>query len=373
MKTIFTSIFLAAGLTAAAQHKLPAKMHLGLVYPISSNGNHAPLDTNSLSINLIAGVSAAEQGLAFAGLSNVVRQDAKAMLFAGFSNHILGKADGAQFAGFANTYKQANGASFAGFANVGTREVAGAQFAGFTNTAGNLKGVQFAGFANVADTVDGAQFAGFANVAGKKMTKSQFAGFINVAQDIDDSQFAGFINIARKVKGAQFAGFINIADSSDFPVGIINIIKNGEKGIGATFDDSQTGMLSFRSGGKILYGIIGLGYNYRNVDEVYAFEAGIGAHLLHHKPFRLNIEAVTSTLESFEEGEFFKASLKAMPAIKIAPWLEIFGGPSFNYITTNTFEGMTHKDNYEHEWRNKWGSDFQAIYFGYQGGVQVIF
>lgn len=342
MRTLFTYILLTAGLTAAAQQQLPGRMHFGLIYPISSNGNHAPADTNNLSISLLAGVSASEQGLAFAGLSNVVRHNARAVLFAGFSNHISGTAKGAQFAGF-------------------------------INTAGNLNGAQFAGFANIADTVKGAQFAGYINVAGKKMTESQFAGFINVAQDIEGSQFAGFINIAKKVKGVQLAGFINVADSSDFPVGIINIVKKGEKGIGATFDDSQTGMLSFRSGGRVLYGIIGIGYNYQNTDEVYAFEAGFGAHVLRFKPFRFNIEVVAQTLESFREGEFFKASLRAMPALKVAPWLEVFGGPSFNYITTNTIEGIMHKDRYERQWANKWGSDFQAIYFGYQGGIQIIF
>lgn len=357
MKKIFTSILVAVGLSTAAQHPLPEKIHLGLVYPLSSNGNHAPLDTNNFSLNLIAGISAAERGLAFAGFSNVVRHDAKALLFAGFSNHIRGIAQGAQFAGFMNSYQQLSGASFAGFANIGTRRATGAQLAGFINTAGNIQGTQFAGFGNIADSVKG----------------TQFAGFINVAGSVSRSQFAGFINVARKVKGAQIAGFMNVADSSDYPLGIINIVKNGEKGISATFDDSETGMLSFRSGGKVLYGIIGLGYNFRNVDEVYAFEAGLGAHFLRYHPFRLNIEAVASTLESFEEGEFFKASIRAMPAIKISPWLEIFAGPSFNYLHTNTLEGMTHKDKYAHQWHNKWGADFQAIYIGYLAGVQINF
>jgi len=375
MRTTITFFLLLTGLiiNAAAQVQRPEKIHLGLVYPLSSNGRNAPLDTNNLSIQLIAGVSASEQGLAFAGLSNVVRRDSRAMLFAGFSNHVFEKAEGAQFAGFMNTYRSGRGAAFSGFANIATQEVIGGQFAGFLNTSGNLKGAQFAGFANVADSVKGAQFAGFANVARNNITESQFAGFINVAQDVDGAQLAGFINVARKVKGAQLAGFINIADSSDCPLGIINIIKNGEKGIGTTFDDSQTGMLSFRSGGKVLYGIIGAGYNFRNVDEVYAFEAGFGAHLLRFNPFRLNIEAVASTLESFKEGEFFKSSIRVMPAVKITPWLEIFGGPSFNYISTNTIEGITHKDKYQREWSNKWGNDFQAIYFGYQGGLQILF
>ena len=81
------------------------------------------------------------------------------------------------------------------------------------------------------------------------------------AGDIKGSQIAGFMNIARKVKGVQIAGFINIADSSATPIGLINIIRNGEKSISISADETLTWLLSFRSGGKILYGIVGGGYH----------------------------------------------------------------------------------------------------------------
>jgi hypothetical protein len=48
----------------------------------------------------------------------------------------------------------------------------------------------------------------------------------------------------------QIAGFINIADSSDYSIGIINIIRQGEKGIGVSVDETKTAMVSFRSGGR---------------------------------------------------------------------------------------------------------------------------
>src|SRR5688572_8261522 len=94
---ITASVLLATGVVANAQNQMPGKMHIGIVYPLSTNGTHAPLDTNNLSFNLLGGVSAAERGLAFAGLSNVVLQDAKGFLFAGFSNHVIKNADGGQF------------------------------------------------------------------------------------------------------------------------------------------------------------------------------------------------------------------------------------------------------------------------------------
>lgn len=42
-------------------------------------------------------------------------------------------------------------------------------------------------------------------------------------------QFAGLVNVAEEVTGVQFAALVNVAEESDFPIGIINIIKEGEK------------------------------------------------------------------------------------------------------------------------------------------------
>jgi len=354
--------FLGLAFQTNAQEVKTTKAHFGFIYPLSTNGTHAPLDTNNLSIHLLAGVSSVEKGFSYAGLSNVVRNESYGVQIAGFSNHIGKQANGALFAGFLNTYRSAKGSQFAGFANLAQRNVEGAQFAGFINTTGgDMKGVQFAGFSNIA----------------RNISASQFAGFMNVAKDVNGSQFAGFINIAKKVKGAQVAGFINIAETSDSPIGIINIIKNGEKSIAATIDESQTSMLTFRSGGKNMYGIIGVGYNLKNKDEVYAFEAGLGAHFFKSKYFRLNMELTQTILESFEKGEYFKGTFRLLPAVKVAPWLEIFGGPSINFVSTNTVEGKAlHPESDDlviRTWNRK-NSDFkQSLHIGYQAGLQFVF
>ncbi|WP_316814923.1 hypothetical protein [Pedobacter nyackensis] len=324
--SVVLALLLSVVTKSSAQNKTH-KLHFGFIYPLSTNGTHAPLDTNTFSFHLLAGVSAAERGFSFAGLTNVVRNNAKGLQFAGFSNHIGKAANGGLFAGFLNTYKGGNDFAVAGFANIST---------------GDVKGLQF-------------------------------AGFINKAKDVNGTQVAGFINIARKVKGVQFAGFINVADSSDYPIGIINLVKKGEKSISLTTDETLTTLLSFRSGGKVLYGIIGIGYNFKNSDEVYAFEAGLGAHLFQSKSFRLNAEVSGTGLESFKAGEYMKTSLRIMPALKISKNLEIFGGPSINYLNTNTAEGRTLNDKYITSWENKWGNNFQALYIGYGGGLQYIF
>ena len=355
-----------------AQQYSNIKIHVGLIYPLSSNGAHAPLDTNDLSFNLIAGISSEENGFAFAGLTNIVRNNTHGLQFAGFSNHIGKKANGALFAGFANTYHENNGVAFAGFSNIAHGHVKGAQFAGFTNVAKSINGAQFAGFLNIATNVKDSQFAGFLNIA-TNVKDSQMAGFMNKARDVNGSQFAGFINIARKVRGTQIAGFINIAESSDCPIGILNFIKNGEKSLGLSIDENQTSMLTFRSGGRILYGILAAGYNFKNSNEVYAFEAGFGTHFFQSNVFRVNAELTASTLESFKEGVYFKASFKLLPSIKIIKHMELFGGPSINLITANTIEGKALARKTISTWQRS-SSDFsQALTFGYSGGLNIIF
>jgi hypothetical protein len=318
-----------------------ARTNIGLVYPLSSNWKNAPHDTNSFSLNLIAGVSAAERGVTFAGFTNIIHHDTKGLQVAGFSNHIGTNANGTMFAGFLNTYAGGKGVGVAGFANI-SRTGTGAQVAGFLNKGGNVSSVQV-------------------------------AGFLNMANDLKGAQIAGFMNIAKKSKGTQI-GFINIADSAGTQVGIINIAKNGEKGISATIDENQTTILAFRSGGKTLYGIIGIGYNFNNKREKYAYEAGIGAHVLKIQSFRLNAELVGGGLESLKgEANYSKSSFRLIPAFRITPSIEIFGGPSFNYINTDTEDGRNMTKKYINSWTRNDGRNLYGFYVGYTAGIQVLF
>lgn len=382
-----TALIAVVSLSARAQDAPVNNVQLGLFYPFSTNGTAAPSKINDASFNLISGVSLKEKAFTFSGLTSIVKSDASGLQFAGFSNHVGGRSEGVLFAGFMNTYGEGEGLQFAGFSNIARKNVSGAQFSGFLNRAKNVSGFQFAGFSNVADSVQGAQFAGFANtskeirgsqfsgfinVADSQSHGSQFAGFINKAKDIDGSQFAGFINVARKVKGAQIAGFINVADSSDYPIGIINIIRNGEKSIGVSTDDNATSLVTFRSGGRRLYGIFGAGYNFDDrANELYALEAGLGAHFPLSNAFRINTELSTLALQTFRGGEYFKSSVRLLPAVKLGR-IELYGGPAFNWVNTNTSAGQNLTSKYLAEWRN--GNDyFRGIYIGYMGGLQFIF
>lgn len=348
-KIIIATLFMLLTLLALAQkeqkgHKeRKTALHVGLIYPISSNGVHAGEYTNNLSFHAIAGYSGAETGLAAAGFGNVVKVRAGGLLLAGFSNVTLKRAGGAQLAGFTNIVVD----SAAGF--------------------------HAAGYFNYAGTMNGAQLAGFGNIALRGGSGWQLAGFFNKGANVT-TQVAGFINVAKKVKGVQIAGFINIADSSEYPIGIVNIIRNGEKAISVSIDETSTTLISFRSGSKRLYGILGVGYNFKGDDPLYALEAGIGAHFPVSFNFRINTELVGIQLDDFKKGtgEYFKGALRIMPALRIHHHMELFAGPTFNYVYYNKTIGKDLYDHYLWDRLNHSGK-FQGMYIGALAGLQWRF
>ncbi len=315
-------------------------IHVGLVYPVSSNGVKAGDYTNRFSLHVIAGVSANETAFSMSGAASIVRHDANGVIITGGVNLIGNNATGLQLAGFSNMIKN------------------------------EAKGTQISGFLNLAGSAKGAQIAGFSNIVTGHSSGLQLSGFINRSQDVN-VQVSGFMNIAKKVKGVQLAGFINIADSSDYPIGLFNFIKNGEKSISVTVDETMTGMASFRSGGRILYGIVGVGYNFQDNDKpLYAAEAGLGAHIRVANHFRVNLEAVNLSLSDFKKGTYMKSALRILPAFRVGNRIELFAGPTINYVNYTKESGKGLVDRYL--WSKLGEDDFKGLFLGFTGGVQII-
>ena len=285
--------------------------HFSFMPPLSSNGINASQYTNGASFSILAGMSANERNFTFASISNVIANEARGLQFAGISNYIG---------------KQGQGVAFAGITNI---------------TKGTYKGVQL-------------------------------AGLLNTSKDITGLQFAGLLNIAGKVRGVQFAGLLNIAEESDCPIGLVNIVKRGEMGIALTYDILGNGIVSFRSGGKYTYGIIGFGYNHKlSGDNKTVAEAGYGVHIPCYSWFQINNEfKVTSTATS--DKPFLNASYSLLPSFKIKKHYNIFGGASLNYSTTTEMDNQTLFPQ-NNLWKKQTDSRLQQLFIGYLVGIQYIF
>lgn len=333
--------------------------------PLSTNGIHAGRYTNDVSFNILAGVSRSERAFTFGGLANIIKEDARGVQFAGLVNYIGGEGRGLQFGGLAN---------------IGIGDQTGLQFGGLVNTSGDLVGGQFGGIYNGAGNVKGFQYSGLANVA-KDVAGFQFGGLVNVAKDLDGFQFGGLVNVAKRVRGVQFAGLVNVAEHSDYPIGIVNIIKDGEKSIGLGYNDIGTMSVNFRSGGRVLYGILGVGYNHKVADreDALTLTAGYGAHINIAKWFRINneitfesIDAIFNDKREHPDTSTLRMSYALLPAFRL--WnFELFGGPSINFLRTDD-PGMYDLFSKNDLWRQLRLSGIRKqVYIGWQAGLQYIF
>ncbi len=371
---------------AAPQQTCTTRLaHIGFIYPISTNGLDAKEYTNIFSFHALAGVSGGEKAFCLSGLTSVIKNNATGVQIAGLTNHIGGSSEGVQIAGLMNQVRgHAKGAQVAGLINL-TKGTEGAQVGGLVNlSAGETKGVQVAGLLNTTADMTGFQVAGLTNTSKGKVkgaqvagllnnTKDaegfQLAGLVNNSKDVEGFQMAGLLNNAKKVRGVQFAGFVNVADSSDYPIGVVNIIKNGEKSFGLSIDETQTALLTFRSGGRVLYGILGVGYNFKATKSLYAIEAGYGARIPVYKNFKLSAEAVCMSLNDIGEEWYIKSSLRVLPSYTFANRIQIYAGPTVNFLN-NTFGSNELVHNYV--WSPS-ASDTYGLYFGFTGGIQVKF
>lgn len=342
-KVLALLLWLAAYSTLSAQTNAEKKTTFQLSFfpPLSTNGMYSHQYTNTFSINLLAGISENEEAFTFGGLANIILNDAKGFQMAGLANYV-----GNDGQGFQN----------AGLANINMKRFSGFQMAGLANIATEMNGLQFSGLMNKAEDASG----------------FQFAGLMNKAEDASGVQFAGLINIAKNVRGVQFAGLINIAENSDCPIGLINIIKNGEKGIAVTYDAIGTTVVSFRSGGKYTYGILGAGYNHKSSNNSLVTEGGFGAHIPVASWFRINNELKFTSIGNNTEEPVFNAGYSLLPAFRIGKHIELFAGAGINYMDTKDINNHEMFPNHS-LWKKSDSKRLQQLYIGYQFGLQYIF
>ena len=301
-------------------------VHISFVPPLSTNWQDAANYTNHFSLNMLVGISKNETAFTLGGLANIIGNNANGVQFAGLYNYVGNDGTGILFSGLVNMVMN------------------------------NYSGLQGAGLLNAAKEIKG----------------GQLAGLVNVAEDVDGFQFAGLINAAKNVKGVQFAGLINIAETSDYPIGFLNLIKEGERGIAVTYNEIGSSIISFRSGGKNTYGILGIGFNDKVKSNSYVTTGGFGAHINIAKWLRINNELSGETIGTFSKNTTYKAGYALLPAFKIGQHFELFGGASINYMYSND---MSNRNLFTNNplWKNNTSLSLQQVHIGYQIGLQYMF
>ena len=309
------------------------------------------------SINLVI-VSNNNYSVAISGLFSVFRNNAFGLQIGGLYNHIGSTGAGLEVGGLGNTV-------------MGTYY--GAQIGGLFNVVqGTSNALQIAGLANITNDVNGFQIAGLANI-GRDVNGVQLSGLTNVARNVKGLQFGGLVNIAKKVKGVQFASILNVAEESNYPIGLINIIKNGEMGVAMTYDILGNTNMTLRSGGKYSYGVVGVGYNHRLEDSnKIVAEAGYGIHVPICKWLQINNE-FKGVSSASSRIAFVNFSYLLAPSFTLWEHFNLFGGPSINYFMSPTASGVERILPSSHLWSKATNGKVQQLYVGYQFGLQYIF
>ena len=350
----------------------PVQINFG--FPLSMiNMKEAKSYTNAFSINLLVGISKNERSLSLSCLSNIVANDATGLQIAGISNHIGNKGYGIAVAGIANTAGFYNGIQIGGISNFTKDSNIGLQIGGIVNYSGSTKGLMLGGIANITkDSNIGLQIGGIVNYSGSAKGL-MLGGISNISGDFTGFQFAGVMNVAKNVKGVQFASIINIADDSDFPIAFINIIKNGKMGVSLSYDILNNTVLSFRSGGKYTYGILGVGYNAKvNDGSKIMAEAGYGIHIPVNHLFEINNEFKATSVGFSNDKTCYNFAYLLAPSVTFWNHYNIFGGVSFNYLNSN-YEDSNDLLPKKYLWSKDTNDNAQRMYIGYQIGLQYVF
>lgn len=342
---------------------------LSLTPGLSTHGFFDSQVVNRFSLNIIGGSTAGVAGTELAGAFNVNQYDMQGAQFSGLLNVVGGNVRGLHVAGGGNVVlHNVYGTQLAGVWNNADTLAKGIQVAGGMNFVKQAHGLQIAGVSNVSRHAAGSQLAGGMNLA-KGHLGLQVAGGANVSRGLSGSQIAGGINIAKRVKGLQFAGLLNIADSSDYPIAVLNLIRNGRKDIALQFDESRLWSVHFRSGGRVLYSMLAFGRYMDHPDVQYAAEFGLGAQLLAKRRFALALEVVQRSHfdQDFRHQEAQRYSLRVMPSWRFAPHWMLYAAPTANYSEATVDVPLPGS-----QW-NLWGADRQQNTFHLGGGLGLSF
>ena len=290
------------------------------------------------AINLV-NISTSKKSVALSGIANIVWEEAFGVQIGGLYNHVGGMGCGAAIAGLCNTMM------------------------------GPYYGLQVGGLCNYnAYDSKGVMIGGLSNIVRGEYDGLQLAGVTNIAKEVHGLQLAGVVNVAKRVRGVQFASVLNIAEESDFPIGLVNIVKHGDMGVALTYDIMGNRLVSFRSGGRYTYGIVGVGLNQHTTHKLVA-EAGYGIHIPVCDWLQVDNEMKATAPINTSSANF---SYLLAPSVTLWKHCNLFGGPSFNYNMSDTpaAEGLCPR---EVLWEKVDAALHQCMYIGYQVGVQYVF
>ena len=307
-------------------------MQVSFTPGLSSQGIFNSQMINNFSLNILGGYTAGVEGLEVAGIFNINQKDVKAFQVAGIFNMTGGDVEGFQASGIHNfVYGNVSGFQVGGIYNHVKGDVNGGQVAGIYNFTDGSSDIQIGGLLNRTAQANVLQIAGLSNHTSTSTGAFQIAGLNNYSEGEVSFQIAGLVNMAENVTGAQFSGLINIAKSSDYPIGLINLIEDGQKSLSVGIDETGLGQIIFRSGGRKLYGLIGTGIMEQSEKTMYGFDFGLGLHVFKKEKTGMDFEFVNRQTTDFSGLTNNSSFFRLIPGYKFGNHFKLVAGPSIGF------------------------------------------
>ena len=347
-------------------------VQVSLTPGLSSRGVFSSQMINNFSLNVLGGYTAGVEGLEIAGIFNINQKNVELFQVAGIFNMTGGSVEGFQAAGILNqVYGDLRGFQTAGIFNHVHGSTRGMQVGGIYNHTEGVSNIQMAGLLNATHQSTILQIAGLANRITTSSGKLQIAGLYNHAPNEVEHQISGLINRAGKVSGIQLSGLLNIAQSSDYPIGLINFIEDGQRSLSLGLDETGFTQIAFRSGGKKLYGLVGAGIMVRSEENLYGLDLGLGWHAITKNLFSLDIEFLNRQASDFISISNNSSLFRFIPGYNFGSHLKLFAGPTIGYSVydvnwTGPIPGLVIAD-------TSTENGNYALHIGLTGGVRYVF
>lgn len=306
---------------------------------LNTSGSAALHKRNKFSLNFLAGYASGLRGVEIGGIMNIDRNEVYGLQLAGLGNVVGGNTGGLQIAGGFNVNRASvKGVQLAGINNWADSLIGG-QFSPVNNyLKGKLAGIQLSAISNISQgEINGIQAGGILNL-GKSLDGAQIAGIGNfTSKEFSGAQVATIFNKARKGKGIQL-GLINVCDSLDgVPIGLINIIKRGYRGIELGGGISLPTSIKLKTGNHSLYSIIALGWRPGDYG-IWGYALGLGNALKTSKKMYLHNELLVWHIhqdEQFITGFNHLLQFQASLHRSLSPKFALSLGPTLNFHLSN--------------------------------------
>ena len=170
------------------------------------------------------------------------------------------------------------------------------------------------------------------------------------------------------------AGIVNIADSSDYPIGLLNFIKNGYHKVTLSTNDLINTNIALKTGNAALYTILLGGINFADTAKIETFGLGLGHDFIFSKRFSIATEL---TAQQLHLGNWDRANVltkfQLNFQVQLFKGVAVYAAPTYNYYISNAPVGSSAK-NYK---QSITPSRHQTIngykgWLGYSAGITIM-